>query len=440
MSAQSVLLGVSWRPLCYKNHSHDISLAFTTTQLNWTSTMNRMVIAAIALIAVMGPGAQQVRCAQPMPLDPVMGITTLPLWDRPVPGSPAGSSDSPTLTVFPPQPGKGNGTAVIVAPGGAYIGLASNLEGRQVADWFASRGITAFVLKYRLGSGNLYPIPLQDAQRAVRVVRSFDKRYGLASSRVGIIGFSAGGHLAATAATLFDTGSAESADPVERLSDRPDFLILGYPWLNAMQPNDRHLITYCSMIPSIPADRCKTYERQYTPSLHVSQQTPPAFIYGTSDDEAVPVNALVDFYTALTTAGVQAELHIFHHGSHGSGLGSGDAALDVWPTLLEQWLRDQGLLTPDPATVAAQKAAMYVSARRPGEPLTLESPLYDIVGDAGGAAIVNRICGEKFLQSLPAAANGVSLQTLAPYFPSQLSEKNLAKIQSEFAKLSINRP
>lgn len=282
--------------------------------------------------------------AQSMPLDPGLGITTLPVWDNPPPGSAPDDADSATLTVFPALRGKANGTAVIVAPGGSYLRVVSDLEGREVADWFASRGITAFVLRYRVGARNLYPIPLQDAQRAIRVVRSLDTRYGFEPDRIGFIGFSAGGHLAAAAGTLFDAGNAASADPVERLSDRPDFLILGYAWLNAMQPNDQHLITYCSVLPNIAADQCRAYEKQYTPSVHVSKDTPPTFIYSTSDDHTVPVSASVDFYTALTAAGVPAELHIFRHGRHGSALGSGDATLDAWPSLLEQWLRDQGLL------------------------------------------------------------------------------------------------
>ena len=152
------------------------------------------------------------------------------------------------------------------------------------------------------------------------------------------------------------------------------------------------------------------------------------------------MSASVDFYTALTTAGVPAELHIFRHGRHGSGLGSGDAALDVWPSLLEQWLRDQGLLTPDPATAAAQKTVMYAPARQPGEPLTLDSRISDILRDTDGAAIVSRICGDNFLSTLPPEADGVSLQMLASYFPSQLSETNLAKIKSGLAKLPKRGP
>jgi acetyl esterase/lipase len=282
------------------------------------------------------------------PIDPALGISTLPLWPKESPQV-AGTdpADLPTLTLFLPQKGKGTGSAVIVAPGGAYVGLATNLEGRQVADWFTARGVTAFVLKYRLGAKYLYPIPLEDAQRAVRLVRSLASEYGFAPDRIGFVGFSAGGHLAAATGTLFAGGKSDSADPVERLSSRPDFLVLGYPWLNAMQPSGNY-ITYCSKIKILPPETCKLDEQKYTPSLHVTPQTPTTFIYSTTDDQTVPISASVNFYNALIAAGVPAELHIFRHGAHGSGMGAGIAALDLWPVLLEQWLRDQGLLTPIP--------------------------------------------------------------------------------------------
>ena len=201
------------------------------------------------------------------------------------------------------------------------------------------------MLKYRLGAKYLYPIPLQDAQRAVRLVRSSAATYGFLPDRIGIVGFSAGGHLAAATGTLIDAGKPDATDPLERVSSRPDFLVLGYPWLNAMQPSG-HYITYCSLIKTLPPETCKEDEQKYTPSLHVSSQTPTTFIYSTTDDRTVPISASVDFYNALLAAGVPAELHIFRHGEHGSGMGSGSAALDLWPVLLEQWLRDQGLLTP----------------------------------------------------------------------------------------------
>jgi acetyl esterase/lipase len=299
------------------------------------------MVPALCLLAAALAGAQSAP-----PLDPALGISTLPLW-------PEGSShlantspeDVPTLTVFLPQKGRNTGSAVLVAPGGAYLGLASNLEGRQIADWFTARGVVAFVLKYRLGAKYLYPIPLEDAQRAIRLVRSLAPTYGFQPNRVGMIGFSAGGHLAAATGVFFDAGKPDATDPLERLSDRPDFLMLGYPWLNAMQPSGK-LISYCSVIKIVPPETCKEYEQKYTPSFHVTGETPTTFIYSTTDDKTVPISASVDFYRALIAAGVPAELHIFRHGNHGSGLGAGEAALDLWPVLLEQWMRDQGFLAP----------------------------------------------------------------------------------------------
>ena len=290
--------------------------------------------------------AQTVAQTNDQSIDPALGISTLPLWPAGAPqvaGTP--TADLPTLTVFAPQKGKATGSAVIIAPGGAYLGLASNLEGRQVADWFTSLGMTAFVLKYRLGAKYLYPIPLEDAQRSVRLVRSLAATYGFAPDRIGFVGFSAGGHLAAATGTLFDAGKPGAADPLDRISSRPDFLVLGYAWLNAMQPSGQ-FITYCSLMKTIPPETCKANETKYTPSLHVTAQTPTTFLYSTTDDRTVPVHASVDFYNALIAAQVPAEMHIFRHGSHGSGMGAGSAALDQWPALLEQWLRDQGLITP----------------------------------------------------------------------------------------------
>jgi acetyl esterase/lipase len=298
-------------------------------------------------LAGVQPAPAQAQGAQAeQAVDPALGLSTLQLWPKGAPQV-AGTDwkDLPTLTVFVPQKGRGTGSAVIVAPGGGYENLSTNLEGRQVADWFTVRGVTAFVLKYRLGAKYLYPIPLEDAQRAVRLVRSLAPVYGYSPDRIGFIGFSAGGHLAAATGTLFDAGKPDANDPVERLSSRPDFLVLGYPWLNAMQPSGNY-ITYCSVLKVIPPETCKLDEQKYTPSLHVSSQTPTTFIYSTTDDETVPISASVDFYNALIARGVPAELHIFRQGEHGSGMGMGNAALDLWPVLLEQWMRDQGLLTP----------------------------------------------------------------------------------------------
>jgi acetyl esterase/lipase len=311
--------------------------------------MKILCIAVFYLLGVTTPAAlAQVAPVPNSDVDPALGISTMQLWPSGA-AQVAGTdpADLPTLSVFVPQQGKGTGAAVIVAPGGAYLRLSTNLEGRQVADWFTARGVTAFVLKYRLGAKYLYPIPLEDGQQAVRVVRSLAATYGFLPDRIGFVGFSAGGHLAAAAGTFIEPGKADATDPLERLSSRPDFLVLGYPWLNAMQPSG-HYITYCSLIKSVPAETCKADEQKYTPSLHVTPQTPSTFIYSTTDDRTVPISASVDFYNALLAAGVPAELHIFRHGSHGSGMGAASAALDQWPVLLEQWLRDQGLLTAPP--------------------------------------------------------------------------------------------
>ena len=322
-----------------------------TARRNLNSELKWCVVLAYVYISFIAPHCLPAQASLPSPSEPssiegFLDVKTIQLWNGSAPGA-AGKniSDVPTLTIFLPQPNAGNGTSVIVAPGGAYVGLASNLEGRQVADWLSTHGVTAFVLRYRLGPKYIYPIPLEDVQRAIRFVRFHASEYGISPKRIGVMGFSAGGHLAAIAGTLFDAGNLTASDPIDRISSRPDFMVLAYPWLNAMQPNQHGLITYCSVIRSVPPEDCEKFELAYTPTLHVSPQTPPSFIYATSDDETVPVSASIAFYQALHAAGVPAEIHIFAHGAHGSGLGDSNPALDLWPGLLEAWLRGQGLLT-----------------------------------------------------------------------------------------------
>ncbi len=282
----------------------------------------------------------------------MLNLTTYRLWDGNAPGQQGNTaSDIPTITLMAPSPHDGNGTAVIIAPGGAYVWEASNLEGRQVADWFAAHGVTAFVLHYRLGRKYLYPIPLLDAQRAIRLVRFKARELGYSPNRIGFVGFSAGGHLAASTATMFDNGNPSAADPIDRLSSRPDFVVLGYPWLNAMDLGQTKVITYCSML-KLSASECGKYAK-YNPTALVTSKTPPTFIYSTTNDDTVPVMASVRYYEKLVAAGVPAEMHLFLRGGHGSGLGKGDPLLDVWPRLLEHWMRVQGLLTP-PAAASAQ--------------------------------------------------------------------------------------
>ena len=179
----------------------------------------------------------------------------------------------------------------------------------------------------------------------MQTVRARAVDYKIDPSRIGIIGFSAGGHLAALASTQFVPGKPDADDPIERVSSRPDFLVLGYPWIGAISSDTSHL-SYCKLFNLM--DACEALRTAYSPDLFVTKQTPPTFWYHTFDDQTVPVEQGLRFYEALVKVGVPAEAHIYAHGPHGTGLGKGDASLDQWPAQLETWLRAQGLLTPEP--------------------------------------------------------------------------------------------
>ncbi len=272
-----------------------------------------------------------------------LNIQTIRLWPGDAPQAKGTTCDDiPTLTILSPRAGTANGSAVIVAPGGAYRGLAADLEGREVADWFTARGFRAFILSYRLTShGYVLPVPLLDARRAVQLVRARAEDYRIDPNRIVMIGFSAGGHLTALAGTEPVPGKPDAEDPIERVSSRPDYLVLGYAWLGAISSDTSHL-SYCKIFNLM--DQCEKLKAAYTPELHVTKDTPPTFMYHTYTDQTVPVEQALGFFNALLKAGVPAELHVFANGPHGTGLGKGDAALDQWPNLLEIWLRAQGLL------------------------------------------------------------------------------------------------
>lgn len=296
----------------------------------------------VAFAAVHGAAqAKRDVCAAAGTEDAFLGIQTIRLWPGDAPEAHGkGCEDTPTLTIFRPR--SGNGSAVVILPGGAHMGLAADLEGREIADWFAARGFTAFVLQYRLGSkGYLFPVPLYDARRAIQLVRARAEDYHVDPHRIGMIGFSAGGHLAALAGTKFVSGSEDAADPIDRASSRPDFLVLGYPWIGAISSDISHL-SYCKLMNVM--DRCEALRKEFSPDLFVTKDTPPTFWFHTFDDTTVPLEQGLRFYDALVKAGVPAEAHIFAHGSHGSGLGKGDPALDQWPVLMETWLRGLGMI------------------------------------------------------------------------------------------------
>jgi acetyl esterase/lipase len=305
-----------------------------------------LAIVSMGLLACLPAWAQQQPCAIAGEDNGFLGIQTIRLWPGEVPlARGKACEDTPTLTVFEPQQGQGNGSAVVIFPGGAYVNLAANLEGRQVADWFAARDFRAFILSYRLSSnGYLLPVPLLDARRAIQTVRARARDYQIEPNRIVVIGFSAGGHLAALAATQFVPGKPDAEDPIERVSSRPDYLVLGYPWIGAISSDTSHL-SYCKIFNVM--DRCEVLKAAYSPDLYVTKETPPTFWFHTFNDPTVPVEQGLRFYEALVKAGVPAEAHVFAHGPHGFGLGMGDASLDQWPGLLETWLRAQGLLAPE---------------------------------------------------------------------------------------------
>jgi acetyl esterase/lipase len=264
------------------------------------------------------------------------------LWDGGAPGAVgAEDRDRPAITHYPAYGKQTAGAAVVVAPGGGYVGLASNHEGRQVANYLNALGVTAFVLRYRLGPRYRHPIELGDAQRAIRTVRARAKEFGVSPDRIGMMGFSAGGHLTSTAGTHFDAGDPAAADPIDRVSSRPDFLILGYPVITFTAAYT-HKGSAKSLLGDDPDPKLL---EDLSNELRVTADTPPTFLFHTNADTGVPPENSVAFYLALRKAGVPAEMHIFEKGPHGVGLALQDPALAEWPKLLANWLRVRGLLT-----------------------------------------------------------------------------------------------
>jgi acetyl esterase/lipase len=310
--------------------------------------MKQIVAIAFLALLAMPVRAQDISCATPGTNNDFLHIQTIRLWPGPAPEAKGTTCyDIPALTIFEPRQGTANGSAVIIFPGGSYAILAADLEGREVADWFTARGFRAFILSYRLTShGYVLPVPLLDARRAIQTVRARAADYHIDPNRIVVIGFSAGGHLAALAGTQFVPADPNATDAIDRVSSRPDFLVLGYPWIGAISSDTSHL-SYCKIFNLM--DQCEALRAKYSPDLFVTKETPPTFIYHTFNDETVPVEQSLRFFDALVKAGVQSEMHIFANGPHGTGLGKGNAALDQWPGLLETWLRAHGLLTADKA-------------------------------------------------------------------------------------------
>ena len=266
---------------------------------------------------------------------------TVLLWPEGAPRA-VGTEDAdrPSLTLYSLPEGQAVRSAVVVCPGGGYVGLAIDYEGRQIAEWLNSLGIAAYILKYRLGPRYHHPVMMEDVQRALRYVRAHAQPWGIAPDRIGVWGFSAGGHLASTAATHFDPGDPSAADVIERASSRPDFAILAYPVITCSQWF-KHEGSCKNLLGDNPDPKLVDY---VSSEVQVTAQTPPTFLFHTNDDEAVPVENSVAFYMALRKAHVPAELHIYQHGRHGVGLAQKDPVLSSWPQRLADWLRAQGLV------------------------------------------------------------------------------------------------
>jgi acetyl esterase/lipase len=237
----------------------------------------------------------------------------------------------PTLTVFRPAKDKDTGAAVLICPGGGYHILAWDLEGEEVATWLNSIGVTGIILKYRVPrrpgqDKDKPPIgPLQDAQRALSLVRSKASEWQIDRKRIGILGFSAGGHLAASASTNFDKRAYEATDEIDKVSCRPDFTVLIYP---------AYLLT--------------KDDKELAPDIRVRKECPPMFFAHANDDPIKPDNS-ARMYLALKHAGVPAELHIYSTGGHGFGLRPTEKPCSTWPQRCGEWMRVQGLLKPRPA-------------------------------------------------------------------------------------------
>jgi len=316
--------------------------------------MYRTSFVSVTLLLGLALGRGQTPVSAPRPSagdPPPTGFARVfPLWPGGAPlAKGSASSDVPKLYYYPAT-GAGVGSAVIVLPGGGYTRVLMEKEGGVEAKWLAAHGVAAFVLQYRLAPAYRYPVPMLDGERAVRYVRSHAGEFGIEQNKIGVWGFSAGGHLAGTLATEPDARDRASTDPVERVSAHPDFAILSYARLtmDASVPRTGNMEALAGNDPT-PA-----MLDTISPVRHVTKQTSPSFIYSTTADQTVNSLNATAYYDALKRAGVPVELHIFELGPHGTAMGQGLkglAELEVWPALLQHWMQLHGWM----ALTAAEK-------------------------------------------------------------------------------------
>jgi len=271
----------------------------------------------------------------------------IPLWPHGAPGALGKEpADIPTLTIFRPDPAKATGAAVVICPGGGYGFLAVEHEGSEVATWLNSLGIAGVMLKYRLAPKYHHPAMINDANRAIRTVRAKAEEWHLDPHKIAILGFSAGGHLASTAGTHYDLGKPDAEDPIERVSSRPDRMILVYPVIAIATPFG-HTGSRDNLLGKNPS---KELLASLSNETQVTKDTPPTFLAHTNSDAAVPAENSLLFALELRKNKVPVELHLFEKGQHGLGLGTGwekghiapEPAFQAWPGLCATWLRGQG--------------------------------------------------------------------------------------------------
>lgn len=248
-----------------------------------------------------------------------------------------GENDIPVMYKYlPEQP---TGTAIVVCPGGGYRGHALDHEGEQVAQWLTKNGIAAFVLRYRLAPAYKHPAPRIDVQRAIRTVRARSAEWGIKPDHIGVLGFSAGGHLTATAATQFNKSDSAKADIIDEVSARPDFAAPIYPVIT--MKDFGHSGSKTALLgEDAPAELAEEMSLE----TQVTTDTPPIFIAFTTEDQAVPVKNGLAFYEACVNAKVPVEMHLFEKGRHGLGLGVEDLPFKAWPDLFIVWLKSRGII------------------------------------------------------------------------------------------------
>ena len=269
---------------------------------------------------------------------------TISLWENVVPGAMGTEDkDNPTLSLYFADKTSSK-AAVLICPGGGYANLAMDHEGKQIAEWFNENGVHAFVLKYRLGkwdgTGYKHPIMLDDVKRAFRLIRAKADQWNIDSDKIGVMGFSAGGHLASTLGTHFDDGNPDAPDDVDKQSCLPNFMVLGYPVISFKEPfahrgSRRFLL---GPTPTQADIENLSTERQVKPL------TPPTFLFHTNEDRGVPPENSVYFYLALREAGIPAELHIYEKGKHGVGFAPEDPVLSTWKERLKDWLKNRDVI------------------------------------------------------------------------------------------------